>query len=857
MRIRMFLAATAAVLTLAACESSKEKAEKHYQSAMDFIEQGDPARAEVELKNVFRFDGSHYEARKELAKLLEEKGDIRGAYSQLLRLAEQYPEDAPVRRELTQLAIEIGNWDEAERHGRLAAQLDSANEEQQDLNIALDYRKAMLAKDDQARAAVIVRAEERLVAHPDDVIALRVIISDKVEGTDPQDAIPYVDRLIAAEPTKFEAWMLKLGLLAQGSDDAATEAHLNKMIDTFPDNPDVRVTQAAWFVDRGELDKAENTLREIAAAAGDGSAENLALVKFIEQNRGPDAALTEAEKLAAAAADTPADRQLYDSLRAFYRFNAGERDEAMAIMAKTLEDAQASDQTNRLRAMLAGMRLKTGDRAGADTLVQEVLTADATNVFALRVRAEALLAEDKTDAAIIELRRALDQDPRDIETLALLAQAYGRAGNRQLMGETLASAVDISGAAPDQSLQYAAFLLQDNRRGPARAVLDDALRVSPRNVDLLVQAAQMAIQDQADTQAASLLATLEQIEGDPRATSAAQALRAEMMMRQGRMDEGVAMLEQRAEEAGGNAAAVIQVIRARIATGQIIEARQYLDQMMAASPDDPDLKLANASLLISERKPDEAETVMREVIASHPQSPGPVQQLYGLLLALGQEEEAQTLLDEALARMPENPALSVVQAGAKERAGQIDEAIAIYEKLYAADNSNVILANNLASLLATWRGDDPASLARATAAAQRLQDTQVPAFQDTYGWILHLNGNSAGARPYLERAAAGMPDDPIVQYHLGIVQAATSRTEDAKSSLTRALELAGDRDLPQMDLARAKLAELGAAGPETGDTAPATDAPTPIDPLTPAVETDTAAPSIAPEVEETVPANNP
>ena len=868
MRSRILVAAMIAVLALSACENSKQKAEKHYQAAMEFIEKGDAARAEVELKNVFRFNGSHYEARLKLADLLEKKGDVRGSYSQLLRLAEQYPEDAPVRRRLAAMAADFGNWEEAERHGRLAAQLDPDNTEQQGLNLILDYRKAVMDKDAAARQAAVEKAKAAQAATPGDIGALRILISEALESKDQQTALPYVDALLTAQPEKLETWMLKLGLLADAGDDAASEAHLARMIETFPDRPEVRATQAAWYVESGQIDKAEAVLREIASAAGKGSAENLALIKFIEQHRGTEAALAEADRLSADAADKPADQQLYDSLRAFYLFNAGKRDEAMTILETALAKAEPSDQTNRMRSMLAGMRMKTGDREGATKLVDEVLAADATNVFALRVKAEGLLAQDKADEAIQELRRALDQAPRDIDTLALLASAYERAGNSQLMGETLASAVDISGSAPGPSLRYADFLIRENRASAARSVIEDAVTANPRDIGLLVRAAQMAMQDNAFARVSEIIALLNAREGDAEAVSAAQALQADMMIRQGHESEGLALLEQRAANFEGNVAAAVAVIRARLAAGQVAEARSYLDGLLAASPEDLDLKVVNAGLLIAENRGEEAEAALREVIAKRPDVPGPVQLLYGRLLSTERADEAQALLDEALTRMPEDRGLNLIQAGAMERAGRIDEAIAIFDKLYAADSGNMLLANNLASMLATWRGSDPASLARATAAAQRLKDAPLPPFQDTYGWILHLNGKSAEALPYLENAATGLSQDPLVQFHLGMVQAAVGRKDEARASLGRALDLAGDRDLPQMAEADSKLAELGGRLPDAGgaaaepapaatETAPVTApvAPAPAatggaNLLAPAEGNAQPLPEIAPEAEE-------
>jgi tetratricopeptide (TPR) repeat protein len=150
-----------------------------------------------------------------------------------------------------------------------------------------------------------------------------------------------------------------------------------------------------------------------------------------------------------------------------------------------------------------------------------------------------------------------------------------------------------------------------------------------------------------------------------------------------------------------------------------------------------------------------------------------------------------------------------LQAGALEAAGDFEGAIAIYEDLYARDTSNAVLANNLASLITTHR-TDPESLERAFAIARRLRDSEVPHFQDTYGWILHRRGDSEQALPYLEAAATGLPDNPLVLFHLGEVRFTLGRMAEARDAFTRAVELAGEDDpLPQVASARARLAEIG------------------------------------------------
>ena len=129
-----------------------------------------------------------------------------------------------------------------------------------------------------------------------------------------------------------------------------------------------------------------------------------------------------------------------------------------------------------------------------------------------------------------------------------------------------------------------------------------------------------------------------------------------------------------------------------------------------------------------------------------------------------------------------------------------------------------MLANNLASLL-TAQGSDAATLARANAIARRLRGTDVPEFQDTYGWIAFLRGDAAAARDILAPAAAALPGNAQVQFHLGEVERALGDRDAAAAAYTAALAAAeAGSPLPQAATVRARLAE-----PPAPDTAPPSD----------------------------------
>jgi predicted Zn-dependent protease len=807
MRLRPFLTIGLLVstLVLSGCDSAEERAENHYQSALSLLAEGDTDRALVELRNVFELNGFHKEARLLYADTILARGQIGEAYGQYLRLIEQYPDTPEVRLKLADLAISRGDWTEAERHGREAVRLAPNLVGVPAVGIALDYRKAVLDRDEEAQKKSYEEARSLLEAEPDQRLARRVVIDHLVESETPLAALPEVDRAIEAEPEAIELYSIKLRLLADANDVGRIGTLLQTMFDRFPDNQEVRGALVGWFLSQGDIKGAEDILRRLAGEPTASPEGHLAVVQLLQAAQGSEAARAELDKLIAANTGTP-NADLYRALRAGIDFEAGQREAAQAEIEAVIASATPSDQTRRIKIMLARMLEANGDRVGARARVEEVLAEDSTMVEALKMRAAWLVTEDRPGDAILDLRAALDQAPRDPEILTLMAQAHERDGAVDLAGERLALAVDVSERAVDTSLRYAAFLRRQGRIDAAVAVLTDARKANPTSVPVLVELADIHISTQQWPQAEEISVALQQL-GTPEALDAEKGLRTALLLSQNRIAEGIALLESQIGEGSDDLRAITLIVQTHARAGEVGEARAYLDAELGKRPDEAQLQLLDAGLHVLEGEDDEAEKTLRALIAKEPAAEAPARLLFGLLNSSGRTAEATAVLDAALAAQPTSTALRWLKASALERTGDFEGAIAIYEAMYAEDSGNVVVANNLASLITTHRAD-PESLERAFAVARRLRGSDVPAFQDTYGWIEYRRGNLEEALTYLEPAAAGLPEDALVQYHLGMTYAGLNRPEDARRQLTRSLEIAGDSPLPQFQTARETLASL-------------------------------------------------
>lgn len=803
LRPRLFILLLS-VLFLGACESPEEKAERYYQSGMRLLEAGDQDRAMVEFRNVFKYNGFHKNARETYAQVLMEQGDTTQAIRQYLRLIEQYPDMLEVRYLLAETAFANRNWEEVERHGGAAITLSPQALRSVAIQLALEYRQASIDKDKSAMRAIAVKAQEMIPEAPDNRILVRLAVDYLTASDTPLDALPVIEATLERDNKQFDMHLAKFRLLAEQEDVEGVGEQLKLMFRLFPEKEEIKTPLIGWYLVQGDLVGAEAFIREVAGDPVENPTAHIALVQFLLTTNGPDAAKAELDNLISR---TKGDaRNIYRRMDAAIDFEHGHADTAISTLHAMLDE---DDTQNETKSILAKILNAQGDQVGARALVEDILSQDPSNIDALKLRANWAILSDETGAAIIDLRNALNQNPRDPDTLTLMALAHEREGNVNLASERLALAVEVSGSAAKQSLYYANFLVEQGRTSVATAVLVDSLRKSPQDLKLLVALAKSYLLQKDWARSQNIADRLRGLDNSV-AQKTAQNLQAAILMGQNRIEDSLSILQgeiTRDTSNDENVRAAIMIVQTQLRLNRIKAARIFLDEQLIEHPDDPNLLFLSANIYALSGDLEAAEAGYKRLIVITPKSYLPVRMLLGVLLGGGRDSEVETLLSEALARMPENRDLKWIKAELLEKAGDIAGTITMYEELYSEDSTNVVVANNLASLLSTHH-DDAASVDRAYTIARRFRTSEVPQFQDTYGWIEYRRGDPAAALLHLESAAEALPNDPAILYHLGMVYAALDRSEDARKYLKLAVEIFGAANTPQATEAREKLASL-------------------------------------------------
>ncbi|MEI4233968.1 tetratricopeptide repeat protein [Roseovarius sp. D22-M7] len=810
-----FLAlATAGLLSF--CDTAEERAEAHYQSGLELLREGDADRALVEFRNVFQLDGQHRAARRTYAETVLERGNLREAFGQYRRLVEQYPDSLPGQRALAELALEFNDWDAARRHGAAAAELAPEDPLVQAVNATVAYRDAVSGRGDaEARRDAVTRARALVEDNPDLMIARQVVIDDLIRSRDWTAALTAIDAALAREPDNRQLYTIRLGVLNQLGERPEIRAQLEKMIARFPDDPNVPNTLVRWYLSQGNADAAQAFLKDRADESPADTDDVTTYIRFLTEIRDLETALAELERILAT---DPPEAERLQALRAGLRFDLGARDAAIAQMEGLIDAMEPSDQRRSIMVMLARMLDTTGNNVGARALVEEVLEADAQNPAALKLRAGWLIDDDRIDEAIVTLRSVLGEAPQDAEAMTLMARAHERAGNRDLMADMLSRAVEASGNAPEETLRYARHLISQDSLDSAEGLLVNALRLASGHVGLLEALGQIYMTQQDWPRLTQVIEALRGQDGD-RAQRIANELTARQLAAQDRGEELMGFLDTLASEGARGLGAAATIVRTRLRQGDVEGARDYARETLDANPDNLNARFLMASVEAVTGRIDAAEAAFRGLVEDAPRDQRFWLALYNIHATQEDEAAARQALRDGIAAVPGSVRLNWTLAGLLERDGDVEGAIGIYERLYEANSDNLIIANNLASLLATGRAGAE-DLERAHQIARRLRGRDVPAFQDTYGWIAFRRGDLDSAVTALEAAAEGLPADPTVQYHLARTYDEIGRDAAALAQFRRVTGIVGEGPAPDfMPEVAAAIARLDGATPDGDDTA--------------------------------------
>jgi cellulose synthase operon protein C len=787
------LLALVGALTLAGCSSPEQKVESFNKRGQALLEKGDLVKARLEFQNALQINPSAVPALNGLALVAERSQDWQAAYVMWLKVAELDPNHVDAQVHLGKLQLASGQLDLA------LATSDKTLKLKPDSADVLGLRAAVMLKLNDAPASINL-ANQALAKDPRHLDSLVVLASERLQAGDGDGAVGYLDKALAANERNVSLYILKVQALEKiGRVDKADQV-LQKLVSLFPENPDYRYLLASFYVKHRQLDKAEAEYRAMVNSQSKAVQPVLTLVRFLDVTKGHDAAAVELEKFATA---NPGAHDLKLNL-AEIRLRQKNEPAAIALWKEVIADAGDKPSGVRARGALASYYLARNDKPTAKPLIEEMLKQDARDEQALLLRAGIAVNEQRLDDAVNDLRTILRDTPESPRAQLLLGRTHEMQGLRDLASQHYANAAQTGKFAPAFAIPYADYLMRTGRARAVEGVLRETLKTSPGNVPALRLLAQSYLQT---GNIAGAQAVADEVAKTATGAAAANQIHGAVQAAKRDYVGSIESFKRAYELAPTDTNAMVNLVRSYVLANKSKEALSFLRAVLDASPRNEAARILQGQLLGYTGNAAGARESLQTAIDQNPSNAVAYQSLLSVHLAAKNVDEASRVVERGLKAIPTDFGLKMSRASILERQGKPEDAIAVYEALLAERPNAIVVANNLASLLADNR-KDPASIKRAYELAQRFRNTDIPQVKDTVGWTAHLAGRTKEASEFLKSASTQAPDLAVAHYHYGMNQLALSNTKDAKIALQRSIELSKTSPFPQVEDARRALQGL-------------------------------------------------
>jgi putative PEP-CTERM system TPR-repeat lipoprotein len=413
---------------------------------------------------------------------------------------------------------------------------------------------------------------------------------------------------------------------------------------------------------------------------------------------------------------------------------------------------------------------------------------------ALVASAESYMAKNDYKAAEIQLKNALQKEPRDGRTRFLLGVSLNRTGDAVSAEKELRRALEY-GYPPEQVYPELALALE--RQGdPKKLVADLADKTAP---DAAGQAALKSILgdayvslEQLKAAKAAYAAALAASPGYPRARVGEARLAA-----LGRdLDGAMKINDEVLREHPGQPDALALKVDLLLAAGRTDAALEVLGELVKAQPTSVQARFALISLLVRESKYDQAAAELQALKKVAP-SDARTNYLEALIaFRKGDVAKARDAVQQVLKVAPDNSMVQQLAAAIEYQLGSVSTAEDLLRKVVARSPQSLYARNLLvATLLRTGQAAKAEEVLNQTLALAPADPTVLR----LAGEVAFANGDLAKATAYYDQAASADKGNAVVRTRLGQLRLASGDADRAMRDFEAAALM--DTSQSQADIA--------------------------------------------------------
>ncbi len=719
------------------------------ERADEYLSQGKPNEAIIELKNALQIDKDFGPALHALGRAYATKASYRDALSELSRAQTLAPDSVAIAVDLGRVLVEVGFWKGA------AAQADRILDREPQNVQGLYIRAAALlgqgrveealavaqtapkggADLDGVRAAALLRLGKMeqaehvyraiLAATPDDAVAVRGLGNISLARRNNEEAIALYRRAKVMAPLNPR---VRLGLATALARSGRVRQAVQELEDVEPQarSADILMALGDYYLQAGRPAEAIALLSPVVGRSPQFVPARYLLASAYLATGRVEESLRELEELNREVPNDPAIQfrlasaylrggrvrealvrldSIAEPLQSSPEYHL-ERGRALLLLGRENHAMAAAKTAQRLapRApepylLLGQIRAEQGDRKAARDLFAQAAALDESYAPAHLALGWLHAAERDTQAALREFQAAVEADPRSLAAARAKVVALVRWKGIGEAIEFVQSTSNVDPRNPAFHVLLAGLYQADRRWENAATAYRKALELDPRMVEARLGLALLALAQSREDEAIS---HLQAIVKDRPTQPTAVLLLVSVYDRLGRLDRAVPVLESAANAPPLETQWQVALGEVYLRNERYEDAIARMSQVLARSSDVVAARLIRGRAHLEARNLAAAVKDLSEVARLNPKLAAAHYYLATAYVALGQTQEARAAYREALRLNPQlEPAkseLAIISGEEPDKAAQLQR----IESLKAAlkiDPKNVPIREELARTL--------------------------------------------------------------------------------------------------------------------------------------------------------------
>ncbi|CAH0993319.1 Beta-barrel assembly-enhancing protease [Sinobacterium norvegicum] len=786
-----FAICMASVFLLSGC-GSENREESYLEKAREHIEAGNYQKAEVDIKNVLQINANNIEGRLLLVEVAENEKEWRTVFSTLLFIIEKEPNNYAANEKLAQIYLSMKNVEDAQLY---VDKMILNDPDRAASYSSLGMIKMFEGDIDAAKAL----AEKALKRDPSDIFGVNIFV--QYHKGDTEKGLAIVRQGLDASPDNQILYRLLIALHSEAGDVEGVRSGYSKLIALAPQNVSYyeQLFKTYLSVDDKDYQKVIEILDSGIAANPDNEKFKVWKTDAISISQGVEPAIQYLKELIAASPES----FLYRGSLAKLYFGSDQYDLGMSSLNEAIDYNPVGASALSARVQIAGIYYGKGDIVSTDKYLDETLDIDPNHVDALYLRAKILVGKQDYDGAISALRILLNSKPDSVSALLLIGNIYEVRGDSLLSIDSFRKVLSLQPNNIDALNKLGVSLAASGEQELAEQQFKRALELQPGNVNTIRSLADIYSAQQRWDEAKELL---EPLEGQEQLRAFTRYVKARILLRENKLAEAEPLLVDSITANPNIIEPLTTYVQLLVSQERSEDAKQFV---MMFIKDNPTAFHGYESLGFVKQVQGDREGAIADYqksIELNSVASSSYIKLAALYMSNKNYQQAEEIYRDVISETnePEKGELALAELFRFQQ--RYDESRIMYKSLLQSAPNSAVAKNNYAVLLLDYFGADE-DLREARELLVGFEDSNVPAFLDTFGWLQYRLGNYTQAVSFLKLAIKRGGEGAEFDYHLGMAYKASGMNEEAKQLLQSALAVE-EQDFTGKQEAKQALADL-------------------------------------------------